>query len=325
MIYLHCGWPKTGTTSLQASLLTNRALLAKAGIVYPDRWHRMADCSHNELEDFVKGSAGSDEDFDDVKGFLRTHPGEDTLLSSESLTVCVLREDATYESLLRLIGAAQEVSPVRCIWTLRRFDHVIQSFCQEAISRGRDPASLTEWLMKNLQLGEMFPRMLGIEDRVAADAGYLKYDSSGVHNMELLRAVGTPPELASQLGAGARRRLNVSRSHKELVALAHLEAISARMGIEVDRDALLRAFDEEGFRFEDDGDCDVLGPGMRHDLHEEMLRSARDCGFEPYLRFFGDEPFVDPQPASSIDPDVLGEADLSSLRTHLLPTGRAGS
>ena len=101
MIYLHCGWPKTGTTSLQAALAEYRYALARAGIVYPDLWHRGGDDSHNLLSDVLGGAEG-----DRVRAqFMEVpeaHAGTVVLLSAESLTI-ELFEEKTLEKWLGLL------------------------------------------------------------------------------------------------------------------------------------------------------------------------------------------------------------------------------
>lgn len=47
MLYLHCGWPRTGTTSLQAALFEHKDELAAGGTVYPDRWRSPIGFTHH--------------------------------------------------------------------------------------------------------------------------------------------------------------------------------------------------------------------------------------------------------------------------------------
>src|ERR1700746_1575901 len=115
MLRLHCGWPKTGTTSLQAALAAQRGRLKMEGIVYPDRWSRHGDDSHNGLVDLLGGAEGGGAVFGQVRRSLDAHAGETVLLSSESLGAWLVREE-THELLLELIAVAGEQGPVACIW-----------------------------------------------------------------------------------------------------------------------------------------------------------------------------------------------------------------
>jgi hypothetical protein len=172
-------------------------------------------------------------------------------------------------------------------------------------------------------MDQLFSRMLAVE-RAAHKVTYVKFASSGSHNVELLHALDLPASLSRSIESevSGQRRLNVGRSHKKVVAATHVDAISNRLGAEIDRDQLLRTLDDRDLQFEGDRYCEVLEPEVRQRIHEQMLSSALRCGFEPYVRFFGGER-VDAGPAVDLDADVLSDDDLARLRTHIERSVRA--
>jgi len=324
VIYLHCGWPKTGTTSLQAALVRNQELLAAAGLLYPERWRRDVDGSHNDLTDLLEAHRKDGSDFDELRGFLAANADTDVLFSSESLTTWSFFGGNKYDSMLGLVTAMQEVAPVRCIWTLRRGDGLFHSLDRRAaLERGlRAPRDLS-WLIGDVdRFAALFQGMRGLEAAAAKGGVYFRYDSAGEHVAELLRAFDMPQGLAHEIQeevAGAPR-LNVTPTRKQVAASVDVDAISATMGVELDREQLIRAFSQEGFRFHDDNPYVMFRPEMRRALHERILESANRTDFTPYLGFFADEKLADLPSASSLEPGTLTDEDVSRLAAHIRGT-----
>lgn len=315
-LYLHLGWPKTGTTTLQAALAGQRDLLAATGTIYPDGWNREGDDSHNGLTELLRAGAEPGA-FGEVTELLAAHPGTDVLLSSESLTTWLLREEML-ETLLGMVTAMRDVVPVTVVWTLRRLDDMAHSLYVQMSLAGIESQPGAQF-MERVPHARIFSGMRELE-RLAGDrAVYVKYDSGGAHNVELLDAFGLSREAAAAIGSQLRssRRLNASRSHKQLVAARNVEALSARSGVELSKAALLDAFDTDGFRFEHDRPCELAGDAARSELREAALESARSCGFSPYLSFFEDEEAGEAPSARDLDPDDLSDEDLSRLISHL--------
>lgn len=321
MIYLHCGWPKTGTTSLQAALVRNQERLAAAGLLYPERWRRDVDGSHNDLTDLLEAHRRDGSGFDELRGFLADNADTDVLFSSESLTVWSFFGGDRYDSLLGLVTAMQEVAPVRCIWTLRRGDGLFHSLDRRtALEQGLRAPSDLSWLIGDVdRIAALFEGMRGLEDAAGEGGAYLRYDSTGGHLGELLQAFDVPHGLADEIQeevAGAPR-LNVTPTRKQVVASVDVDAIMARTGVELDREQLIQAFRQEGFQFDGDGPCVLFEPELRRSLHERILASAKRTDFTPYLAFFADEELADLPPASSLEPEMLTDEDMSRLATHI--------
>jgi hypothetical protein len=309
---------------LQAAIAQHRDRLAVAGAVYPARWGRKGDDTHNELTDMMRSAQKGEGGFEDLEELLERHGNEDVLLSSESLTQWVLREERL-EVLLTLLSVARSAAPVRCVWTLRRFDDVAHSLCLQMLLAGLLRHSPVEY-MEGFPIADMFTNMRRVEEAVHGDAVYVKYDRSGAHNKQLLAAFGLSTNVAGAVESalGMSSRLNVSGTHKEVAARINAEELSARSGVELREDALSECFGGGEFRFHDDGPCELVGRGVREELHERALAAAHETGFGPYLRFFGEEKLEAMPERATLDADVLSGEDLERLAGRLgqLPQNR---
>lgn len=313
MLYLHCGWARTSTTSLQAALFDHRERLAAAGVVFPEKWLTKARPTHYGLSELLEASMQSDEPFDEFKAFLELHPDRDVLFSAEAITTWLLSNEKQ-EALLRFLAAARQVVPTRCIWTLRRLDDGIRSLYLRRLALGIELRPPREHFEEIPELNMFFDGMCGV-DEAATDVVYVKYDSSGAHNEELLRAFGIPDEASSAIREQLDGpRLNSSITHKQAVVLLNLDALSARAGVELDQAALRKAFMSGNLTFEEDWRCELVDGGARRALHERVLAVARAQGLAPYVEFFGDAEIA-ASPPVELGPDTITDEDLERLRS----------
>jgi|GEM_PF-3361948 len=319
MIFLHCGWPKTGTTSLQSALVRNQGRLAAAGAVYPERWRRSN--GDHWFEGMLEAYRQSSDPGPELKRFLGAMDGESIILSSENLTVWTLGQRKP-DAFMRFIADLGKVTPVRCVWTLRRADEMAHSLYRQMSFEGanRFPPDFLD----RLDLREVFENMRKIEAAVNGDVIYLRYEPDGRHNANLLRACDLSEEI---VGAIEREldddpRLNPSVTQKGLASVLGIEQISARAGVTLELKALRRAI-REGFEFDNDSACTIAGSKSRRALHERTLDAARALGFDPYVRFFGDETVSDAAQPVSLDPAILTEADIAKLIAYLHSTQSA--
>lgn len=265
MLYLHCGWPKTGTKSLQASLRRRRDELAAAGLVYPERWQGrwgMDAGSHNELVDLLRGDSGAA--MEDFVGFLRAHAGEDVLLSCEAFTVFMQFPGADPTVFL---AAVREGTPVTCVWTLRRFDEFRASLYLQLDSMGFDLPSCEEFV-RDSDGDSLFAAMRRIEDCVD-HVGYVAYDPAGGHNRELMRRCAVPAPLARSIEVELAQgpRLNVSPGPAPVVDAA------VRRGV---RERALRAAGRHGLDAYLEFFSDAEGPRSPSGPEEDLSnRSSR--------------------------------------------------
>lgn len=315
MLYLHGGWPRTGTTSLQAVLFENRQLLTREGMAYPDEWQgRKRGPAHHWLLPLLAAPSESGRELDDFKRFLARHTDKDVLLSAENLTLLLLSPH-NEEAMQKLLAAAQEVVPTRCVWTLRRLDDMLRSLYLRRLTLGESVGSAVEHFGKIRQPERIFAALKNVESAVGGDTVYVKYDRAGAHNRELLRALGVPEEIEAefQLALADGPRRNASPSHKQAVALANVELLSKRAEMDLSAAALRDAVRRGGLEFDRDWRCEPVGTDVRRNLHEKVLAAARQQGFRPYVEFFDDVEIQDPPGPTGLDPDILTDDDLRRL------------
>lgn len=324
MLFLHCGWPRTGTTSLQAALHEHADELAAAGIRYPDRWRSEIGFTHHGLADVLQAAPDSGPEFGRFMRFLEASSGGSVLFSSEVLSSWLI-SDQRQAAFLEFLAATQEVMPTRCIWTLRRYDELVRSWLLLGVKHsdrrfhGARPPLDTE------QIDARFEGMRRVEDAVGGNAVYCKYDHRGVHIEELLRAFDVPAETAAEIQAWIKSNpnLNAGPTHKQAIALLCIDALSARAGVSLDEGALRAAFRQGEFEFEDDRPCELTNPEWQEELREAALSAAGRHGILAYVRFFqnaGSEQFGE----SERDASAITDADLERLVSFLRPHADQG-
>jgi hypothetical protein len=282
MLYIHGGWPKTGTTSLQAALVRQRGALTAAGIVYPDWW--MDGASHNGLAHMLHDADRLDAALADFDRFLAAQDGSDVLFSSESLFF-FLKEERTQRPLLRLLETAARRAPVKVAWTVRRVDDLLRSLYGHLTIAGVD-LTPPETLAEEFRPEPLLAGLRAVE--AVAEVGYVEYDAGG-HETELLAELGVPADAAAAIEEDLRAnpRLNVGLSEKQAAVVLAPEARAKWADGMADKSTLLKAFRRGELQFEDDRHWELIGEGPGRRLHEKMLRASLESGFEPYPRFFG--------------------------------------
>lgn len=279
-------------------------------MVYAEQWRPVAQSLPGPRAEAV---------IDECTRFLDEHADEDVLCSNELFTSLLWTEERR-EAFVALLAAAGEIMPVTCIWTLRRVDDLVVSYYLWTLSR-RDPSLPVRQLTEFPRVEASITGSRALECAGVGRSVYVKYEAGGGHNAELLEACGLPAELVVAIeGELAGTRHNAAPSHKQAVALLNPEALSARSGVSLDRPELREAFARGGFQFENDGPCALVDETVRRVLRERAMTAARDCGFAPYIRLFGDAEFADsPQPVN-MSADDLDDEDLAQLLNHLQGT-----
>ena len=317
MLYLHGGWPRTGTLSLQTALSEHREQLAAERLVFPERWKGEGTPAHHGLYQLLAAGLEPGDPLADLKGFLTAHADRNVLLSAEGIAIWLFSRRGQ-SAVLSFISAAREAMPVKCVWTLRRFDETLRSAYLFKLARGADlddPSLYFENMCSRAV--SVFPGMGTVEEAVAGEVTYVKYDRSGVHQSSLVDAFDLPDSLSAKIGDHLRTssRRNVSLSHKAATTLANVDALAEKVGADFDRHALQRAFLQGELVFEEDWRCELVDTEVKRRTHEKAVAAARRAGVTLYVDFYGDDEIAASGPAG-LDIEVLTDEDLERLVSH---------
>jgi hypothetical protein len=265
MLYVHCGLPRTGTSSFQAVLSGHRDQLAEAGVVYPDGWRLRNSDAHYGLADLLDPVAA--EGKVTIEGFveyLRANAGGKVLMSNEALSNWLPAERRDH--LIDLLSAARQATGVTCLWTLRRADRWATSMYLHLVDTGRPVSPPDEYFLGWASgVADIFEGLRAVEDALGGGTIYSRYEDSGAHYGEMLAAVGVPDptraEVEVALRDGPRRNRGLGRSPS---------AEPAGVG---------------------NGSTpgDLVEVEVRRAVHAAALEAAQEVGFGVYAEFFAAE------------------------------------
>lgn len=325
MLYLHCGWLKTGTSSLQDVLYRHREELAAAGVVYPERWMSPTGSNHHGIAEMLSADRASSAGFGEFTRFLasQTEAGRDVVVSVEELTNWLL-DDERVEVFRRFLAAARRVAPVRCIWTLRRLDEALGSLYRWHAMLGARLPPPDRFFEGFDRFRDLFSGMRVLAEEPLDGISYIRYATSGLHQEEVLRNLRLPDSLLAVLLVELTDtpRLNVALSHKQAVAMLCADSLAEQTGMRLDTVSMRKLFAEEGFEFEQDGRWQLVGGDVADALHARALAESARHGFPTYAAFFSCETVPDARP-SPIAPDVLDDEDLRRLVERLRAHARS--
>jgi len=222
MLFLHCGWPKTGTTSLQNALYMRRQELREVGFINAPQWRVLPD----RLNGPEPGAA-----IDEFMQFAADNAESDVLISCETFMLMLLTEKRQ-DLFIQLVEAVQEVVPVVCVWTLRRWDEMVRSYYLWQLMTGFEPPPFDDYL-KPMGIRGMFPGLRRFDEHMGGASVYCKFELGGSHNEQLLRIFRVPDEISADIRREWRcaPRLNVPPSHKQVAALLNVEWLSRKRAI----------------------------------------------------------------------------------------------
>lgn len=318
MLYLHCGWPRTGTSSLQAALFECREVLGVEGLAYPREWLSATYPTHHGLAELLEGSAVGarrvGEPGGELARFLHGQTSGDVLLSAEVLTYW-LYPRRKQDALFALVTEARSATAVRCVWTLRRFDELVASLYLLQLANGADLPPPRRYFETAPYLDSIFAGMARIERSAGVDTAYVKYERHGSHQASLLRAFGLSAEAARQVQAALARapRLNGRLTQKQAIALLGLGELSRRAGVHLEQDALRQACYRGALRFERDQPCELVGGEVRRDLQDRALVAAEEAGLSSYCEYFAGAE-IEPSSPVPLAPELIDETDLERIR-----------
>lgn len=140
-LYIHAGFPKSGTTALQAALRENQDLLLSEGIYYPGS---TGNAHHRLVAGLVNRRVGWGKvrnNLDQWNGFvenLSTFDAPRVLISSEFLTA------AKYEEIKKIKSSFSDCN-IKIIFTLRPLADMVPSYYQQSLKKG-SVLTFLEWI-----------------------------------------------------------------------------------------------------------------------------------------------------------------------------------
>jgi hypothetical protein len=318
MLYVHCGWPRTGTSSFQAVLAERGDRLAEVDVVYPDGWRPRNSDAHYGIAELLEPPASkSAAAIDGFLEYFSSNADRTLLISSEALSNWL--PSGKRESLVGMLLALRDVTEVTCLWTLRRLDRWVTSMYLHLIETGRPVPPPAEYFLDwTSRVADVLAGMCEVSDALGGGAVYFRYGEAGAHCGEILRTVGVPDPLRSEFEASLRDgpRRNRRLSQKTAVALLHADALSTRANNGLSPERFRGALRRGGFEFTGDAPCELVETEVGRTVHKAALEAARQVGFEPYVEFFEAEE-VEPSSPVSLEPSVITDEDLSRLVADL--------
>ncbi|MFZ4985120.1 MAG: hypothetical protein ACOYLF_06625 [Blastocatellia bacterium] len=126
-LYLHCGFPKTGTTALQTWLANNQPYLREHDLDYPDLFRNEEGLAHHRIYNLVESGPSA---MAKVISFLFTSSSQSSiLLSTEGLSNLLISDQPSEQAFLGLL--LQELKNLSIdstlIFTLRPLDTYVKS------------------------------------------------------------------------------------------------------------------------------------------------------------------------------------------------------
>lgn len=315
MLYLHCGWQRTGTSTFQALLAEHQDRLADAGVIYPDQWRPGKSDAHHGIVEILAPDTANDGEIERFTDYLRSNADRTVLISCEGLSNWL--PAGRRQLLIKLLHLARDVTPVRCVWTLRRIDSLLTSLYLHRLVTNKPLPPPADFFQGFSELsGEGITTMRIMDDAFSESAYYNCYDSGGAHYDEILRTVGVPDALREEMMETLRRRSrrNVRLGQKGAIALLHTDEVGQMAGVELPRFALRNALRTGKLQLPNDRPCELVEPHLRRAVHEKALEASRNEDFLPYAAFFeGQE--VQPTLAGEMDPEAFTDEDLKCLRS----------
>jgi hypothetical protein len=314
MLYLHCGWPRTGTSSFQEALSSRAEELANAGITYPASWRRRGQnqlgSAHHGLTDLLGAGEDEAELLTRFQDDLRSWHG-DVLLSSEAISNWVV--PWLSHALVRMLDAARAVTELTMLWTLRRMDDFLASMYLHQVLLGR-AGSPEEFYEHRFSVGWIEGFIEGsaeIDGLPELESVYTKYDRGGAYCADLLKGIGVGWRLRRRIMRSIRSgpRTGGRLTQKGAIALIHLDEISRRSGIEIDRRLLVSGLHRGELTFSDDSELEIVSGELSREVRETALGASRRHGFAPYADFFAADVVTGSASPSPLDVDLLTPED----------------
>lgn len=187
-LIIHAGFPKTGTTALQARLRHNERILSESGILYPESknnaHHRPAAALVGRVIGWDKNKRSSDE-WQDFVEWIKSRDEECILISSEFFTAAKLK------ALKQLKNDLADFK-IDIVFTLRSLDEIVPSIFQQNLKKGATQ-TYPEWLSKKFisKSGELLKKPKLINHSAVISQWVSIF---GAQNVTLIMADSSRPE-----------------------------------------------------------------------------------------------------------------------------------
>ena len=172
-LYIHCGLPKTGTTSLQMFLREHREQLNAIDYDYPALCLNRGGYNHSNLSrqfsrhNFYDSQSGTADDF--LNLFKSPDRKSNIIISAEGLASCLVSSDSSAKLQSFLRSAAQLNDAVYLIFSFRTFWRYIESLYLQLLKAGNLKVTLTRHIdMRLLWLGMLFKEIAILHEIVGA-------------------------------------------------------------------------------------------------------------------------------------------------------------
>ena len=251
-LYMHVGFPKTGSTTIQSNLFSSDAELRAAGICQPDKLGREAP-GHHRVVNLVstEGAQGFVEHLTEVSDLDRM------VLSSESISGLIKRRSELWsEDLVDRLKTKFDVIP---IIVLRRQDFMLESSVAQRAKHEKtldlrlETSDAQRYRYDYLRVTDALVRSFGQENvRVVIYRDDVPKDIWKA----FCEILGIDLDLPGQ----SRPRLNQKPHRRKVLALSQLEGINRSAGVDL-LDAMVAS---DAIR--DDGERFLFSPADRRAL-----------------------------------------------------------
>jgi hypothetical protein len=259
-LYIHCGLAKTGTTSIQRYLSSERTGLNALGIDYPDIGLNRSRIAHHKIADQFIAKA----EFDiatgpvgEVLSYLAAPNRQPTvILSSEGFANCLYNRRTRGRFFGFLRSACKLNDGVFIVFRVRPFAQYFDSWYVQRLKIGSVPIDIDEyvqeslrWLKNFFQCLKALKEAIGVERIVVIDAD----EGDGDAVSALLSRVGAADYIPSQPIERYNERLGLKKGALlcQLQQLASAEGPATTPEISALRSAIVRMdeFPDDIFRY----------------------------------------------------------------------------
>jgi hypothetical protein len=173
-LYIHCGLPKTGTTSIQRFFSSERKKLRALGIEYPEIGLNDSGIAHHSVAEQLNRRAEFNGDAEAVGGilnYLRAPDRQPTVvLSSEGFATCLYNK-RTQGRFIGFLRSARKLNDhVSIVFRIRPFSQYFDSWYIQRLKRGSVSVDVHQYIHESRRWVRNFFRSLkAVKDTFGRD------------------------------------------------------------------------------------------------------------------------------------------------------------